>query len=186
MAQTVVAMQTWLSPARANRYNSLMRRLTFVGWGLLSLSCATTPAFTSERLPDGSYQLQCKMTLPSCLDRVDEVCDGTPYEVLSAHDHRKPIDIMVGGYQKEARSSDAIVRCTKGKPLFGPGSEPTPPPAPIAAPPPLPPRVCIPGATQACVGLGGCSGGQACVADGSGFGPCNCSVTSPAADGGVN
>ena len=46
-----------------------------------------------------------------------------------------------------------------------------------AAPRPLVPRAataCIPGVTQACIGPGGCNGGQACVSNGSGFGPCDC------------
>jgi|GEM_PF-1600735 len=33
---------------------------------------------------------------------------------------------------------------------------------------------CIPGATQACLGPGACSGAQLCSANGSGFGACNC------------
>lgn len=40
---------------------------------------------------------------------------------------------------------------------------------------------CVPGATQACVGAGGCSGGQACLKDGSGFGPCDCGPAPAAA-----
>lgn len=64
----------------------------------------------------------------------------------------------------------------------------TPEPAPVApaAPPPAAaPRSdvaataaksvhCVPGASQACVGPGGCHGGQVCLADGSGLGPCDC------------
>jgi hypothetical protein len=34
--------------------------------------------------------------------------------------------------------------------------------------------LCAPGSTQACVGVGACQGGQACLSDGSGFGPCEC------------
>lgn len=37
-----------------------------------------------------------------------------------------------------------------------------------------PPAACVPGATQACVGPAGCSGGQVCITDGSGYGPCDC------------
>lgn len=33
---------------------------------------------------------------------------------------------------------------------------------------------CVAGSTQACVGPGGCAGGQACLPDGSGFGECDC------------
>nr|PZN25197.1 MAG: hypothetical protein DIU78_10725 [Pseudomonadota bacterium] len=51
-----------------------------------------------------------------------------------------------------------------------------------AAPPPsADARVCIPGATQQCVGPGACSGGQACLPDGSGFGPCDCGTATGSA-----
>ncbi|MBN1605899.1 MAG: DUF4156 domain-containing protein [Polyangiaceae bacterium] len=48
--------------------------------------------------------------------------------------------------------------------------------ASAAATPPPPPKPagCTPGSTQACVGPGGCNGGQSCVADGSGYSPCDC------------
>jgi hypothetical protein len=175
-----------------------MRRLLFVVWGLagglLSLSCAATPAFTSQHLADGSYQLQCTTALSSCLERVDEVCRGTPYDVVTGHDHRRSTDITVGTAKTEVRSSEAIIRCTRNKPLFGGNAEPSSAPAsgsetaPVPAAPPEQARACIPGATQACVGIGACSGGQACIADGSGFGPCDCGspAPAPAADPGVN
>jgi len=35
-------------------------------------------------------------------------------------------------------------------------------------------RACVPGATQACVGPGGCQGGQVCADDGSKFLACDC------------
>ena len=41
---------------------------------------------------------------------------------------------------------------------------------------------CIPGASVACVGQGGCSGGQVCSANGASLGPCVCGPTS--GDGG--
>jgi hypothetical protein len=154
--------------------------LPAVALGLASVTCAMTPAFTSRRLDDGSYELACKTSLAMCLDRVDEICRGQPFDVLSAHDHRRAIDIQMGNYQNEVRSSEAIVRCTHNKPLLG-GDETRPappsPPAPSIAPPPA--RACVPGATQVCVGLGACSGGQACLPDGSGFGPCNCASSAP-------
>ena len=49
-------------------------------------------------------------------------------------------------------------------------------PAPAPPPPPAPP-VCVPGATQACLGPGACSGAQACRDDASGFQPCDCGKT---------
>jgi hypothetical protein len=38
---------------------------------------------------------------------------------------------------------------------------------------------CVPGATQACIGPAACNGGQSCLADGSGFGPCDCGGQTP-------
>src|SRR6185436_14658732 len=35
-------------------------------------------------------------------------------------------------------------------------------------------RVCNPGDTRTCVGIGACTGGQACLADGTGYGTCGC------------
>lgn len=35
-------------------------------------------------------------------------------------------------------------------------------------------QVCVPGSTLRCVGFGNCSGGQACLVDGSGYGACDC------------
>lgn len=43
--------------------------------------------------------------------------------------------------------------------------------------------LCTPGASVACVGTGGCAGGQVCNADGTGFGACSCG---PGPDGGTN
>ena len=46
------------------------------------------------------------------------------------------------------------------------------------------PKVCTPGSTQLCVGAGGCQGGQACSADGTGYGECVCAQTNTGTDGG--
>lgn len=44
--------------------------------------------------------------------------------------------------------------------------------APVSAESPK--RVCVPGATQACLGPGACAGAQACNDAGSSYGPCDC------------
>jgi hypothetical protein len=46
-------------------------------------------------------------------------------------------------------------------------------PRPVARAP-EPQRSCMPNATQLCYGPGACRGGQSCVADGSGYTPCDC------------
>jgi hypothetical protein len=87
-----------------------------------------------------------------------------------------------GPSQVVVERSDATVHCGKSAPAapirLERETELPAPPAP-AAPPPAPPappapRACVPGSTQACVGPAGCSGGQACAADGTRFDPCNC------------
>lgn len=42
---------------------------------------------------------------------------------------------------------------------------------------------CTPGKSEACTGVGGCSGGQTCNADGMGYGLCECGTVTPT-DGG--
>jgi hypothetical protein len=52
-----------------------------------------------------------------------------------------------------------------------------------AAPPPAAPAVttarCVPGESRACVGPGGCAGGQACSANGDRYEPCDCGPARP-------
>lgn len=64
----------------------------------------------------------------------------------------------------------------KPSPAKPPPSRPEPALAPPLAPePPTATGVhCVPGASQACVGPGGCQGGQVCLPDGGALGPCDC------------
>lgn len=50
-------------------------------------------------------------------------------------------------------------------------SRPPPPPPP---PPPADARLCAPGVTQLCVGVGACKGAQVCRDDGKAWGSCDC------------
>ncbi len=56
------------------------------------------------------------------------------------------------------------------------GKPPPPPPEPEDAGvvDAGPPQVCVPNATQECVGAGACKGGQSCLPDGTGFTECDC------------
>lgn len=95
---------------------------------------------------------------------------------------------VVGGGSTYGGEGSMSIRTLKGLRgscivFTGPPQAATPPAAAPPAPPP-PRTACVPGATQACVGPGGCKGGQACKDDGSGFKPCDCGPA-PAADAGV-
>jgi hypothetical protein len=168
---------------------TIFRRPLVAGWlvalGAFAGAGCAAARLSAETRPDGTKYLRCRMPLPDCLIEAERLCQGRHYIVLRAldeHDHH-------GGSQlnADARTSEAIVRCG---PLMSwpPGVEPmalpaetgAPPAAATSSPPPLSPsppapaRACVPGSTQACVGPGGCKGGQACLADGAGFGPCDC------------
>ena len=164
-------------------------------------ACASTTAFHSEPLGDGAYKLKCDGPLPACLRRAEDVCKGNPYEVMKARDQRDRYGAEVGqGGQVEIRTSEAIVRCgQRGKapppttaqfedqpetfrlrrkdavPEDRPAVDPSLTSKPVEpAPTALPQRACIPGSTQACIGPGKCEGGQSCLPEGNGFGPCDC------------
>jgi hypothetical protein len=141
-------------------------------------------AVQPERLPNGTFSFKCDEELWVCLSHVRDVCKDGPYEVLSGHE--EPRMHGVDESRVESHRSRAIVRCLRPgqevklaspAPVHAPRVVHAVPgkPLPPRAPRPTPvPRACVPGATQACVGPAACTGGQACVADGSGFGPCDC------------
>ena len=170
--------------------------LLLVFGGLFAAAACARPDVEIRALPDGTRELTCKHTLPQCLSHVDDVCKGNSYEVLYAKDTQK-IYGSPSSNEVESRTSQAVVHCLgpHQKPMAGadaPAGAPGPVPeasasavAPAASAAAAPAvvvasaRACVPGATQACVGPGACSGGQSCLPDGSGFGPCDCGGLKP-------
>ena len=160
-----------------------------VSWFVLAgavIGCSRQAVVVHERLPDGSYSFKCEDELWVCLSHVQDVCKGGPYVV---HDGwNEPKTSGVEQNRIETHRSRAHVRCVHPGTLKSKEMPPQKAPvrAPVAAqavpgqskapppPSPTPVRVCVPGATQSCVGPAACSGGQACLPDGSGFGSCDC------------
>jgi hypothetical protein len=168
------------------RYDSHVRTLALVGSALLALSVVagcSRPGVRMQSLADGTRELECQVPLWKCLQHVDDYCKGASYEVLYALDKQQ----VFGSQQStiEARTSEAVIRCQgQHVKLTGPVDPPPAAAAPTSTPPvattsKAPALACVPGATQACVGPGACSGGQACLADGSGFAACDCGATTP-------
>jgi hypothetical protein len=179
--------------------STLAARLLVAALPLLA-ACATHPGVDTQRLPDGTLRIKCDGSLVQCLSRADDLCHGNTYEIVRARDQRDRYGPELGTAQVEVRSSEAFIRCgSHGRPLGGydelkitpaPAASSAPAasgssvaaanrvPAPTA-PPSLPPRACVPGATQACIGPGKCEGGQSCLPDGSAFGPCDCGTLGP-------
>ncbi len=164
--------------------------LTFLG-ACLSFACSRGTG-APARQGDGGYQISCKAPLTDCLLQAERTCKDDGYTVTVARDLREMLGSATGQSQVPVQKSDATFYCGKlataterpmielkrERPLEGakPKEEPTATPS---APPPPPKPACVPGATQSCVGPGGCSGGQACADDGTHFYPCDCGNPAP-------
>ncbi len=174
-----------------------MRLIPSASLFLVAAAACSRPGVQVTRLPGGVHELRCDHALATCLSHVDDYCKGSSYEVVQGSD--EALFYGTGDSSVEGHKSFAVVRClSRGEkprvPKAGVAAVPepsgapvpvagAPPPPPASGPPPAPATRCIPGATQACVGAAACAGGQACLPDGSGFGPCDCG-TAPAPKGG--
>jgi hypothetical protein len=172
---------------------TFLRRLVAAGWVAASLvsflGCSSQVSVV--RRDDGVIHVKCKdLALPYCLLKAEDACEHERYIVLRAfddHDHGPRSDAPI-----EVRDSEAYVVCglhhswgpklatLRQEPITtipkcAPASDVPAPPASPAAPA----RACTPGASYACVGAGGCKGGQACLPDGSALGPCDCGPAAP-------
>ena len=142
--------------------------------------------------PDGSYRLECNSPLTECLERAEQLCREQGYVLSEARDGLELLGHEQGQSQVAVRRSAATVYCANdNKPppramveVKGERVTPTKRESPADERNPYPEApttttACVPGATQACVGPGGCSGGQACAADGSRFEACDCGAPRP-------
>jgi hypothetical protein len=162
---------------------------------LLVLACATARAFRLNPGEDPArYRIVCRDSTRQCERLAREHCEGE-YTVLNRE--------MTRPEQQEVDESDLsstgpsegfvgwrsemVVKCGRELPelrLVRPEQEEGSSVASAARTASAPSRAnarerwCIPGATQACLGPGACSGAQACLRDGSGYGPCDCGTTS--------
>ena len=149
---------------------------------LLSAACSTRTG-RPVRLGDGGYSLSCKGPLSDCLHHAEHLCKDDGYTVAEARDVREFVGHESGQSHVLIQKSDATIYCGTHAPR--PPIELKREPEPAAAPPPPPPPAakpapaCVPGSSQACIGPAGCTGGQACSADGTRYDPCNCG-TAPA------
>jgi len=160
---------------------------------VLLVGCSST-ASTAVRLADGSWHLTCKSSIGACVQKADQICKEQSFEILRGRSDRKRLGHELGESQVQIDRSELVVRCTgtPGAPKPTPPaprlerslaprrSEGHPVRAPAVTPGPAS-RVCVKGTTQACVGPGACTGGQVCLDDGSGFGPCDCGSAGPSA-----
>jgi hypothetical protein len=148
---------------------------------LAAAACSSAPHPPAKQ-PDGSYDLSCRGRLTLCLRQAERVCGDKGYTVETARDIKQLLGHKQGVSQIGVERSDATVFCgtaEKEPPIRLRREELQETELPSA---PISPRLqaCVPGATQACVGPGGCSGGQVCASDGARFESCDCGSPHPA------
>ena len=186
------AFGAFTSPG-TQRTNGNIMRIALIALVLLS-GCSGAQV---KQRGDGTYSLDCSEK-KACLDRADRLCAPGGYVIVGGKSNKKRYGVP--GNEKLVGKEEIYVRCSKDRPTDTPdeaagswrlkhsddvqpsASAPaTQPPAaqpPAALPPAATPSVtkavCRPGETERCVGPGACEGGQACLADGSAFGPCDC------------
>ena len=149
-----------------------------------TVACSTVEA---SKLPSGGYRISCEKGMEDCIGRADKICGGKGYTVLGGHNATKRLGGSSSNYQTVVFVGQLEIACGDVEvkaPACEPGTEETVHALPGAVDTAGPAsRACVPGSSQACVGPGGCSGGQACRADGAAFEPCDCgpspSVTLP-------
>ena len=153
---------------------------------LLLYGCARDASavrLVSSSPRDEIYRVTCKDDIRACRDEATRTCEG-PYAVLESTGApvepprvtSAPGPASTGPrYQRKKWVGQMVVACGDGSP---PPEEPARargvPPTGSSAAAPAPERACIPGITQRCLGSAACSGAQACLPDGSGYGPCDC------------
>lgn len=143
-----------------------------------------------QRLEDGTLSLTCDGSLSDCVRRAEEHCGAARIELLGGRLRDGSVG-HGGGATSTPTVAEVRFLCASGH-AVDPGRllrRPRPPTTPTTTPPAAAPstaatpalaRVCDPGATQRCVGPGACNGGQSCLRDGSGFGPCDCKTPAAA------
>ncbi len=176
------ALRSASSPELERRLVALLLLAAF-----LASSCSS--GARSVRLPalspgDEIYRVSCEDSIRACRDEASAICSGS-YEVLESTGApiQPPRVTSAPGpastgprYQRLKWVGQMVVACGRAAPSVAAEAVRTPHDEANqgAIERPAPDRLCIPGLTQECLGPGACRGAQACLADGNGYGPCDC------------
>jgi hypothetical protein len=159
-----------------------MKSLAFLG--LLAISACSAAAKSGVReVADGTWEIECG-SLGNCAEQAERACRSRGYDIIGGYDRSELYGHEAGESQVAVRKSQLVVVCraANGDSRVPPASAAValPPPGASSPAPSASKLLCTPGTTQRCVGKGACDGGQSCLPDGSGFGPCECAEAPPA------
>lgn len=157
---------------------------TFILASLLCLGCGQVRVASA---PGGKLHITCTKGMKDCVTRASRLCEGEGYQVLSGQSRSKILGGASSPYRKVAEMAELDVQCGTERPTEKHDIVFKLPKREDSAPASLAPgaTMCVPGATQGCIGPGGCTGGQVCLKDGSGYGACDCgpAASTPPASG---
>jgi hypothetical protein len=145
--------------------------------GVTWLVACAGPEFQQQRLQDGSLKITCELTMDECVQRAQDLCQNKRFRILDGQSETRLRDAPP--FERAYHTSRLHLKCTND------GADPllslSPAASSSAAPtvPSPPPLACTIGETRTCVGPGACQGGQACLADRTGFGACDCGPAAP-------
>jgi hypothetical protein len=135
---------------------------------------------------DGTYLFDCS-DHKACLERAKRTCGEQGYIVVGGQSNKKKYGSP--GNEVYIGKDEMYIRCNRDRPKDAPIPETgdwslrrnestttvgTAKTVSVPKSTSAPDRVCRPGETQRCFGPAACEGGQACLTDGSAFGPCDC------------
>jgi hypothetical protein len=144
-----------------------MRWSYAVGSSLLLVACGASDV-QSKRLKDGSWSFTCELPMDACVREVQGKCPNQRFRILEGASETRLRDAPP--YETTHHTSRLHLVCTNdGATVLFSVDDPKPAQGPKTGAP-----SCTRGVTRECVGPGACKGGQACLADGTGFGACDC------------
>lgn len=136
--------------------------------------------------PNSSHVITCGNGMSACVAKADKICGDDGYTILEGTKRNKILGGSSSAYRTRSEIGEITVRCgveeneEEAPPIVYKLPERTD--APVVVEEPIVPTagaVCTPGSTLACVGPGACQGGQVCLENGLGYGPCDCGPAGP-------
>lgn len=141
------------------------------------LAACGAPEVQSQRLKDGSWTFQCELAMEECVRRVQDKCPHQRYRILEGTSETRLRDAPP--FERAYHTSRLHLVCNDdGADILLSVDSSKQATKPVAA---TTGRLCSTGQTRECVGPAACKGGQACLADGTGYGPCDCGPAPSAA-----
>ena len=167
---------------------SLRRSLRWAVLCALSVLAGCSREARAVRLPSDPgtevYRISCRSAIEPCREKAAALCAGQYAVLQNAGAPVEPPRVSSAPgprstgsrYQRPDWVGELVVACGSRQ-----RAESTAEPAISAATTatageraPAPDQLCVPGVTQVCLGPAACRGAQACLADGRGWGACDC------------